>query len=265
MIPVIGFVCPTYQAGSLHGYTERSIQSFFETTPNGVVIVVDDASADWSEDYVRKLQAIPKANSQQLLCHHFQQWGGLTRSWNKGLHLAVEHQCDYAIAGNNDIIFTPGWFEPFLTKEASQFAMLGPLSNAPGITANGKQDILQYLPSYRLTDSPEGLASLATELKQSQGTKLRASHVNGFFQFASVPNWLKGRFNAEHFYKPSNPRGSRGQINPTPLMTLNEDELQARWHRKKMLSAVVCGSFIFHYRAVSRGEKYKRGRWYRQK
>ncbi len=265
MTQIIGFVCPTYQAGSLHRYTERSLQSFFETTPGGVAIVVDDASSDWTDNYVRKLQAIPRSNSQQLLCHHFQHWGGLTRSWNEGLQLAADCPCDYAIAGNNDVVFTPGWFEPFLTKEASQYAMLGPLSNAPGVTAKGKQDISQYVPDYKLTDSAEDLAVLASRLRQQQAGRLRASLVNGFFQFASVPNWLKGRFDASHFYRPINPRGSRGQINHTPLMTLNEDELQARWQRKKMLSAVVCDSFIFHYRAVSRGEKYKKGRWYRQK
>jgi GT2 family glycosyltransferase len=48
------------------------------------------------------------------------------------------------------------------------------------------------------------------------------------------------------------------------MMTGNEDELQARWAKKGMKSGVVLSTFIFHYRSVSRGDKYKWGRWYRQ-
>jgi hypothetical protein len=46
-------------------------------------------------------------------------------------------------------------------------------------------------------------------------------------------------------------------------MTGNEDELQSRWRAKGMKFAAALGSFIFHYRSVSRGKKFAKGKWLR--
>lgn len=259
----IGFVCPVYDACNLRQYTEAAIGSFFRTTPNGVAIVIDDASAGWSSGYADELQAMASGN-QRVVTHHFEKWGGLTRSWNYGLNIAADMKLDYAIAGNNDVLFTKGWAESLLKATSMGFAMVGPLSNAPGVTANGRQDITTYVSDYRTDDSQVYLDAVAKTVSSSFGQKFIASKVNGFFQFAAVRSWVAGSFSPGQPYRPENRRTSRGKLNPTPLMTLNEDELQARWEKKGMRSCVACGSFIFHYRAVSRGEKYKRGRWYRR-
>ena len=71
-------------------------------------------------------------------------------------------------------------------------------------------------------------------------------------------------YDAEHVFKPRNDVNSRGHKNPTPLMTLQEYELQGRWHAAGLRSGVVLSSFVFHYRAVSRGEKkFGKGQTYR--
>ncbi len=56
----IGFICPTYDAMALDKYTRKSLVSFFETTPNGVAIVVDDGSKSWSKDYEKSLQDLTR-------------------------------------------------------------------------------------------------------------------------------------------------------------------------------------------------------------
>ena len=52
------------------------------------------------------------------------------------------------------------------------------------------------------------------------------------------------------------------------LMGINfdqyEDELQDRWKAKGWKFGVACGSFIFHYRSVTRGIKYAKGKWSRK-
>lgn len=260
----IGFVCPTYNAAELSEYTEIAIRSFLRTTPNGVVIVVDDASKSWSTAYAAKLQKLKLNNNQKIVTHHFDVWGGLTRSWNYGLNLAKDLGLSHAIAGNNDVVFTAGWEICLLKALAAGFAMAGPLSNAPGVTAKGHQEIGNYFDNYALTDEPEYLDRVAATVRLKYSSKLIASPVNGFFQFASVSNWIAGSFDPNNVYRPFNGKTSKGVKNPTPLMTLNEDELQHRWAKKGMRSAIACGSFIFHYRAVSRGDKYKRGRWFRK-
>lgn len=262
----IGFICPVYDAVRLHAYTVTSILSFLATTPGGVVIVIDDGSPKWTTAYEQKLRTLltgyPHA---EMHISHYSKQGGLTRSWNTGLKFADGLNLDYAIAGNNDIVFSPRWYAGLIHATQNGYALVGPLSNAPGITAKGLQEVWRYVADYQLTDAEDKIKATADSLYEANMGKIIESRINGFFQFASLPSWRAGKYDANHYYRPLNTHTAGGQKNPTPTMTLNEDELQTRWAAKGMRSAIVLSSFIFHYRAVSRGDRYKRGKWYRKK
>lgn len=261
----IGFICPTYDALNFDSYTKLSLESFFTTTPNGVALVVDDGSSGWSDNYVKSLKdCVNRYPGCDLHVIHFPKNGGLTRSWNAGLTKADELNLDYAIAGNNDVVFTDKWYEGMIHALANGYSLVGPLSNAPGVTAAGKQEINRYITSYKLTDNKDELNKIAKQLHEKNLGKVIESKVNGFFQMAAMSAWRKGKFDAKNYYRPVNNHTSKGKKNPTPLMTLNEDELQSRWAAKGMKSAIALSTFIFHYRAVSRGDKYKMGKWYRK-
>jgi glycosyltransferase involved in cell wall biosynthesis len=256
-------ICPTYNAIELHRYTVRTLTLFFETTPDGIAIVVDDGSAGFIDGYGESLHALAGA-PDRLHTLGFPSSGGLTRSWNAGLAKASELKVDYAIAGNNDIVFTPRWYEGLLHALTNGYAMVGPLSNAPGTTAQGRQEVTRYVSNYRLSDNSQELARTAEKLRTERMGHVIETHVNGFFQMAAMPTWEAGKFDQQHFYRPVNKRYASGKWNPTPLMTGNEDEIQHRWHKKGWKSCIALSSFIFHYRAVSRGEKHKKGMWFRQ-
>jgi len=261
----IGFICPVYNATVFASYTQKALKSFFDTTPNGVAIVVNDGSAGWSDDYEQSLLKL--ADSYPIISLYilkFHTAGGLTRSWNAGLAKATELNLDYAIAGNNDIIFSKGWHEGMTQALANGYSLVGPISNAPGVTAKGKQNVELYIPNYQLTDNLTDINKVATQLQQMQFNKTLESKVNGFFIMATLKSWENGKFDEHHFFKPKNKYSSKGKFNPTPLMTLNEDELQERWAKKGMKSGIALSTFIFHYRSVSRGDKHKKGKWYRQ-
>lgn len=260
----IGFICPTYKARELDAYTRISLASFFATTPSAVAIVVDDGSADWNREYEQSLEQLAaQYTNVSIKFIHFPKNGGLTRSWNAGLTLANSLKLDYAIAGNNDVIFTTNWYAGMLHALNNGYHLVGPLSNAPGITAKGAQQIERYISNFKVTDDRDKLNSYAAELYNAQFGSVIERPINGFFQLASMDSWVKGKYDSIHFYRPVNPFTSKGYVNTTPLMTLNEDELQKRWRDKHMKSAVVLSSFIFHYRAVTRGDRYRRGNWYR--
>jgi len=259
----IGFVCPTYKAKELHRYTEKALGSFFRTTPGGLAVVVDDGSVGFDNAYARRLRALAPTENQ-IVVERFESQLGLTRSWNKGLSICMEQRADYAIAGNNDVVFTPRWYEGMVQLAAISFSMVGPLSNAPGITAKGQQEISKYIKPYKLTDDQETLDGYAKRLLDRYTGNFVVSKINGFFQFASMAAWHAGKYDENHFYRPANFFNAAGKENPTPFMTLNEDELQARWAKLGMKSAISLSSFIFHYRAVTRGDKYKKGQWFRQ-
>lgn len=260
----IGFICPTYQAVALHTYTELALRSFFTTTPGGVGVVVDDGTPGWDSAYEDKLRGIATAAGGELHAYHFKKKLGLTRSWNWGLHKCDELGLDYAIAGNNDVIFTPNWHQGLLHALASGYTMVGPLSNAPGITAKGRQEVGRYYPGYKVSDNWSHLTRVADKLYQDNLGKVVESAVNGFFQMCSMEGWRSNMYSSREYYRAVNKHNSKGRKNPTPHMTLNEDEWQGRAKAKEMKLAIVLSSFIFHYRAVTRGDKYKRGQWHRR-
>jgi hypothetical protein len=259
----IAYICPTYQEEELHSYTMSALDTFFTHTAGGLAIVVDDASKGFKR-FIPDIQKTPKFEGQEVIVHHFDQWGGLTRSWNKGLEIAAQAGATYACPSNNDILFTPHWYEGLLHALENGYALAGPLSNAPGITAKGRAEVWRYVNDYKTTDDRDYIDGIADELRKKNMGKLVEAHVNGFFQIGKMSSFEEGRYDDKHYYCPRNDKNSRGQRNPTPLMTLNEDELQGRWAKKKWKFAVVLSSFLFHYRAVTRGGKHRKGRWFRK-
>lgn len=265
IVPKIGFICPVYTALIFAKYTQKSLKSFFDTTPDGVAIVVNDGATGWSPAYAQSLHDL-KANYPCAYLHilNFATSEGLTRGWNAGLAKVAELDLDYAIAGNNDIIFSTGWHEGMLQALASGYSLVGPISNAPGDTAKGRQNVDLYMSDYQLTDNLIEVNKVAEQAHRIYFGQTVESRINGFFMMATLDTWKEGKFDEVNFFKPKNLFYSKGRRNPTPTMTLNEDELQARWAKKGMKSGIALSTFIFHYRSVSRGDKYRRGKWYRQ-
>jgi len=259
----IGYICPTYKAKQFDSYTRSALQSFAATTPGGVAVIVDDGSVGW-DSYEQTLKSFLKLLPIEYEIFHFPKTGGLTRSWNKGLSICEEKKLDYAIASNNDVLFTNKWWMGVVHALECGFHMVGPLSNAAGITAKGKQDVWRYVKNFKLDDDFKYLDNVSKNLRDNYLGQVVRTPINGFFQMAKMSTWKAGKYDKNNFYRPVNVRNSKGKLNPTPLMTLNEDELQGRWIKKEMHSCVALSSFIFHYRAVTRGDGYKKGKWYRK-
>jgi len=260
----IAFICPTHGLEHME-YAKAALHTFFRYTADGIGIVVDDATEGWSGQLRDELLDTTLFDGQEVLVHHFDEWGGLTRSWNKGLELALDRNADYACPANNDILFTEQWYVGLLAALEGGFKLVGPVSNAPGKTCPHISGVEVYFPEYRITDDLTYLNQVASILRQQFSGVAKEAGVNGFFQIAKMKTWVDGKYDADHFYCPRNDFTSRGHKNPTPLMTLNEDELMGRWAKQGWKFAVIPSSFIFHYRAVTRGKRYTAGKWFRRK
>jgi GT2 family glycosyltransferase len=186
---------------------------------------------------------------------------GLTPCWNHGLRIARDTKSDYAVCTNSDILFTPGWDIALTAALDNGFSLVGPITNAPGTEV--AQDVSEHVCNYQLTDDADYLAKLAEKIRKAFGSQCFASTLNGFFMMAKTEVWWENAYDDTDVFKPTNEVNSKGQINPTPSMTLSEFEFQRRLHARGGKSGHVPGSFCFHYRSISRGEKYKRGKWYR--
>lgn len=263
--PSIAFICPTHNAGKLVEYTRSSLETFFETTPMGLAIVVDDASRNWPPRYETDLRLLAeKYPGSGLHIKRHTKPGGLTRSWNAGLSMAERLGVEYAIPANNDILFTPGWSDGLIRALASGYNLVGPVSNAPGVTAKGRQDVKKHLPEYELTDAGESLQRTAAALREKHSGKVLPSKVNGFFLMAAMSSWVKNKYSRTHFFRPVNRHMPSGRVNPDPLNCGNEDEWQSRAGKLGMKFGIALDSFIFHYRSVTRGSRHCKGAWFRK-
>ena len=255
----LGVIVPTY--GHFE-YAARAIRSALgHTRTKTHVIVVDDGSVG-GLDALKNLYHQLETGRSRLTLFGFDNNGGLTRSWNQGLRIARNLGCAYTCCGNSDLVFPVGWDVPIVTAlENRDVHLVGPVTNAPG--TESKQDVKRYVHKYELTDEQAKLDKLCMQLTNDYGSEIIEATINGFCMVAKTETWWKNAFDKENVFRPRNDYDSQGRPNPTPLMTLNEYELQRRWHKAGLKSAICPGSFVFHYRAVSRGDRYKKGNWYR--
>lgn len=246
-------------------YTRRAVESCLETAPSCRVVIIDDASTKWPKDDVpHELKELAK--NERVSIERFHERFGLTRSMNLGARIARDGKYPYCAISNNDVIFTPHWHE-VMVQGLEHYDLVGPLSNAPGPTAQGRQDIGHWSAGYTLSDAKEHLAEEAEYLFKYYASFRVESPVNGFMFMARTATWWKHAYDAVHeeVFNPKNHFNSRGIANPTPTMTLMEDEFQRRLYAAGGRSAVCPGAFVFHYRSVWRGDKYKQGKWCRMR
>jgi len=242
------FICPSY---GKFVYSRRAVASFLQhSPPDSFALVVDDCSPGFDQqNWAAWAHDLPR---DRIQIYRFGRQDGLTRSWNHGLTYARSHGFTYAIAGNSDIIFTPGWWEPVRAGLAGGWHLLGPITNAPGRTNRQRQSVTRYLPGYVTSDDPADLATVAAELQSRHArTGIVSSKINGYCTVARTDVWWAGAFNKQYVF------------DPKYKLTGNEDELQTRWLTRRFRIGFVPSSFVFHYRAVSRGDKHKHTGWYR--
>lgn len=249
---MIVFINPVFKK---FAYARRAALSFFKHTPaelNPLCLVVDDFSPPefWNkQDWDVWMRDLP---ADRVITQRFPDNGGLTRSWNWGLRTARDLGADYTICGNSDILFSPHWYEGLLYHLNHGYHMVGPVSNAPGPTNRGRQKVHNFYPGYEVSDEAINIAIVAEYLhEQVAVSRVQKININGFFLMAKTDVWWSGAYNP------------RCVFDPKHKMTFNEDELQRRWSKLQRRVGFVPSSFIFHYRAVSRGDRHKHGAWHR--
>jgi glycosyltransferase involved in cell wall biosynthesis len=276
--PKILIVIPTY---GQFDYAIRAVRTALSSTRtlDPYVTVIDDASPERlsrerhklphsvDEPYGNFLVNLRYAKEEfgdKIYQLTFDENGGLTRSWNAGLNIARQMEFDFCCVTNSDVMFAHGWDgRLFDLLNSEKYDLVGPLTNAPGTEQT--QYVGDYSVLYRKDkkDDLTHMDEVQNELYHQQGARHKAATLNGFCMVAFTRKWWANAYDDSHVFCPRNDFNSKGERNPTPLMTLNEYEFQRRLHAKGGKSGVCLGSYVYHYRAVSRGDKHKRGDWAR--
>ena len=201
-------------------------------TPGALVIVIDDASPQWPGDRVVR-GYLP--STVPFVIRRYDRNAGLSRSWNAGLRVCRDMGLPYAVCGNSDLVFPDGWFEP-IEEALATHHFAGPVTNAPGHARH--QAVGRYLSGYELSDDPSDIDDVAKHLRAAGHPIQTRTHLNGFCFAGRTESFCRLWFNES-----------------IPLAG-NEDDFFNRAGNEGMNAAVVPTSFVFHYRSVSRGEKF---------
>jgi GT2 family glycosyltransferase len=235
--PRIAVIIPTYNQFE---YAKIAVESCLKNTANCLVILVDDGSPEWTPSMWTMFPP------HKLITHRFPKNDkNLTRSWNKGVQLALANKCQVIVTGNSDLKFPPMWSKGIVEAIAEGVGAVGPTTNAPGHRA--KQNVKHYCRNYRVDDSDEYLKAVSSEIILNHSGKIDHSLLNGFCMAASSSTWLAGAYNSSGAF-----------YNPKFKMVKNEDDLIGRWRKLGFTTAVACSSFVFHYRGVTRHSNIKR-------
>lgn len=234
-MPDVGLIIPVRDHWD---YVIRTIDTAARHTPEALVLVMDDASTEWSDDLPRRLASLVAPG--QLLFHRFHTHGGLTRSWNAGLRHCRDRGLTYAVPANSDLAFSPGWWTPLrCLLDARTASFVGPLSNAPGHQL--EQDVRRLLPSYATDDTDTAIAACAAHLAAAFGGEHeRAKKLNGFLVAGRTADYWSLALSPDAVYDPRIPFDG------------NEDDFHRRAVRQRHRLAIAHSSFVFHYKGVSR-------------
>lgn len=210
-------------------YTTKCYESFAYHKPDYIdILVVDDASNDGTQEYVRQ-QNIRIIDKEKPL--------GLTDSWNQAYGVFKRENYKNLILSNNDLLIPPGAVESVIDG-LNEYAVVGALSSKKGVHHQPLQavdhyfDIQDYNP-----DDPNLYLKISEHIRSLPKPKNyeELSHLNGFF-FGFTRDVIKYEIEGELLF------------DPQYINVRNEDYLCNTVKEKK---AVSLNSFIYHFKGVS--------------
>ncbi len=238
-------------------YARACLRSWFSSGEQDAdlsCVVVDDASPNWDDDWHAS------ANTQPLRVHRFDSHGQLTRSLNKGFEMAKEFNPDFVVAGNSDLLFPAGWWRSLCDALTSELDFAGPLSNAPGLT-NPDQHVRRWHFTYTPSDAPDEINTTNRLLQGWYKGQTSPGPINGFCMMAKTSTWHRFAYGDTVF--PTSIHSLGFAKNPSPLMAGQEEWLLQQCKSRQGRLGIVPGSFVFHYRSVTRGKEFIKGDSYR--
>ena len=231
-------IVPTYNALD---YAVLTVETLSVSVPDAKIIVVDDTSPEWTSGVEKQFTSL----SENVTVHRFSENGGLTRSWNYGVEKGLQDGARYIAAGNADLRFPIGWWDPMEAVLSQTGGFVGPLTNAPGCEEH--QDIRRWQRRYNGGHEQPDVNETQKRLNRWRIRNSIQRRLSGFFIVGSADSFNRARFSPEHVYDPSN------------LMIGNEYQLQSLAEERGIRSYVALKSFVYHFRSVSRGLNDREG------
>ena len=205
-------------------YARQCLESFIrELPPNYFIVLYINESQD---PITLELQDSHGSHYVDIVyVENQQEGGGLTGTWNNGVKLCLQNECDVVIISNDDVVFDGCinniiW-QCYLEKDALKY--FGPISNNPGPIGN-KVNQCQYGMYPQLSGSKIAMCNN------------NSCTLNGFFMVFSQQVLLKNMFDETYYFDPNIPFNG------------NDVEWFERFKQKGGAGVIVPQTFIYHYK-----------------
>jgi len=200
----------------------------------GEILILDDGSKEfsaWREKIVAPLERDARIGAHMAEPDS----PGVVARWNDAWRDAKKAGHDYLILSNNDVIFTPGWWQSLVKAfDSEDCGISGPMTNQPGHQEH------QRIPINR----PTAFLSHARD-RSPTGNGGMVSFVNGFCFCIKMDRAVQ--FDDDHLFDPSK------------LNYEGEDEYQERMRACGRVAYIMDDALVYHFKDVS-CESWREGR-----
>lgn len=214
-----------------HGYNgvyiRQCLECFIRELPDNFFIVVYINESN--DSITLALQnSHATSNIQFIYVEDQKKNGGLTGTWNRGIALCVENDCDVIIISNDDILFDHSINNIIWQcyKKQNEKCYFAPLTNKPGPN-KCKLNMNQY------ALHPRNIESFISKYNNSM------VNLNGFFMVFSKNVLITNNFDSIHYFDPSYQFAG------------NEVEWFNRFKEKGGVPIIVPKTFVYHYKLAS--------------
>lgn len=202
-------------------YARQCLECYLRNIPEAFIVFFVNTSEDEITLSVEK--DYPQIN--YIYISDQKKNGGLTGTWNQGIQMCIENNCEIIILSNDDIFFDGSIkyiIEESESTKKTEMKYFGPITNNPGPTIQNKES--QY-------------GTIALD-KEPYVCNYRGNHINlnGFFMVFPRHVLENNMFDNENYFDPSYPFGG------------NEVEWYQRFIKKKGIPIIVPKTFIYHYK-----------------
>ena len=218
----IGVVITTHGNNGI--YVRQCLECFLRNTPNAYIVFFVNESSD------PKILSIEKdyPNIHYIYNEDQNLSGGLTGTWNKGIDICIQNNCNIVILSNDDIFFDDSI--KYIINEAfncneDELKYFGPVTNNPGPSIYNKKT--QY--------SKSSIYKLPYVCKINNNLL----NINGFFMVMPVHVLKKNMYDENHYFDPKKP------------FCGNETEWFIRSKKINCIPMIVPKTFIYHYKLKS--------------
>lgn len=215
----IGCVITTHGNNGI--YAIQCIDCFLRNIPNGYIVLYVNNSTD------PKILNIKNEypNIEYIYIEDQDSFGGLTGTWNSGIDLCINNNCEIIILSNDDVFFDKSINnivnEAYKCKK-TEMKYYGPVTNNPGVSNSNYKN--QY--------------SLFSQNKQSYVCKNNNKYfnINGFFMVFPIHVLKNNMYSKKYYFNPSFPFDG------------NEVEWFNRFNKKNGIPIIVPRTFVYHYK-----------------